>query len=118
MANKHSMITVGQTLYYIDTGGVIKEATVSKVGRKYFYISGSWRYEKRGFDLVTLKYTHPDYTQFSEQLYRSVDEINEIRERASLMDEVDKWFYQRRTKELSTRQLREIKNIIYAVEES
>ncbi len=67
----------------------IREYAVSKVGQKYFYLTGEKRYT---IDKKTLKYTDKIYSQLNFQLYRTKEEIEEKNEKTELFDEIKKYF--------------------------
>lgn len=104
-------VFIGQTLFCIpNSRGLAStrpEYVVSKIGKKYFYVEGNDRLK---FDKETLKHTDNVYSQNNIQLYRSVQEIMDIRERERLYATIREYFSYYRGKSLSM--LREIMAII------
>lgn len=88
----------------------IKEVTISKIGKKYFYLEDDYR--QKGVNIQTLKYDDPVYTQSSFQLYRTREEIEERHERDQLYRKVQKHFSHFSNTKLSLEQLKAIDNII------
>lgn len=112
-------IEVGTKLWYVESRGgnrgveaSPREATVSKVGRKYFELEGIRNgRSSRKFDIETLK--DQTDTNYPYKLYETPQEIFALREREKLVQEVRKYFsgftYQSK---LTTDQLRRISDII------
>jgi len=78
-------ITVGQTLYMPYKNRVIKEATVTKVSRTYFYTDLS-RQDK--VLIKTLVYTNPVHPQYGYSLYTSKQEILDMWEIRDLINSI------------------------------
>lgn len=76
------MINIGDTLYYVGEFNSWRKAgkdyrditsvTVTKVGRKYFYVD---RQDDRPFSIDSLKHENKNYSQLNVQLYRSENDI-------------------------------------------
>ena len=110
--NTPKKITAGTVLYRWKNGDIFP-VTVSKVGRKYFYVEGDWEVNGKGFDIESLKYTHKDYGN-TIQLYRTAQEILDIQERSRLAGSVRKYFNNASSTlaELSIEKLRAIAEVI------
>lgn len=87
-------IVIGQKLYREDSRRnapvEIVEETVSKVGKKYFYLTG-WE-ERYPISKENLKYEDKNYTQNNFQLYASKEEILDRREKNRLVNLLKKHF--------------------------
>jgi len=83
------------------------EYVVSKIGKKYFYVEENNRLK---FDKETLQHIDNVYTQNNVQLYRTEQEIQDIKERNRLYNTIREYFSYGRGKSLSM--LREIMSII------
>lgn len=107
-------IIVGTKLYRdkldLDTASGFVEVVVSKVGRKYFYVHGS----NNNFDLQKLGYTDPGYSQCSFQLYRTLQEITDLAERAKLIRNIKNLFasYDYKYENITLEQLRLVASIL------
>ncbi len=88
-------IYVGQVLYResLRRGELHKivKVTVSKVGKKYFYLTGSE--ERYPIDKETLRYIDKNYNHYNFQLYRDKQEMLDLRERERLIDALSKHFF-------------------------
>lgn len=87
----------------------IKEYTVSKIGKKYFYVAESDRY---AINKEKLKYEDKVYSQSSFQLYRSREEIEQRWEMNRLYDKVQKQFSHYTPRTVTLEQLRQIVQIL------
>ena len=87
-------IVVGQVLYCEESRRnapfEIKEYTVKRIGKKYFYLDG--HKEKYPVDKDTLFHNNKEYSQFNFQLYRDKQEILDRREKYDLYDKLRKHF--------------------------
>lgn len=87
-------IFVGQVLYReksIRNGpSEIQEVTVSKIGKKYFYLTGAG--EQFPINIKTLEFTDKIYSQFNFKLYRSKQEILDIKEKSVLRYKLQQHF--------------------------
>lgn len=87
-------IFVGQVLYReihnYNAPPEIKEVVVSKIGKKYFYITG-WE-ERYPIDKETLKHEDKNYIRNSFQLYKDKQEIFDLREKKRLLEKLRKYF--------------------------
>lgn len=106
-----SPVFIGQQLFcFANSRGSISTRTeyvVSKIGKKYFYVEEN---ERLKFDKETLQHIDNVYSQNNVQLYRTEQEIQDIKERKRLYDTVREYFSYDRCKSLSM--LREIMSII------
>ena len=104
-------VFIGQRLFcFANLRGSISTRTeyvVSKIGKKYFYVEENDRLK---FDKETLQHIDNVYSQNNVQLYRTEQEIQDMKERKSLYDTVREYFSYDRGKSLSM--LREIMSII------
>lgn len=109
---------VGQTVYSLNVGSAARysqqklaEYTVTKVGRKYFTIKREDSWVDHQFHLDTWK----QKTEYSPdmQLYTSIQEYEDEKERNDLLDKMFALFYARHLRiNLSLEQLREIDKIV------
>src|SRR5687768_12823963 len=99
---------VGQTVYLRPQNNAarrsseIKEAVITKVGRKYFEVEPKW-YGRFKVDTMYQDAGHytPDY-----QAYLSMEEIEEEKELSKLYDEVSKFFKGYGRPEITTEQIK------------
>jgi len=63
----------------------IKEYTISKIARKYIYLSENDRYP---IDKTSLTFTDPAYSQNNFKLYRSENEIKDMWETNRLFNKI------------------------------
>ena len=108
MSNKPKQ---GDTLY-LDITKVSKEpiaqpVTVAKVGRKYFYVSGS----TTPFCNDTLAYVDKNFSHLNEFLYRTQQEIHDMHQRIYLRGVISIGI-QYKSHLLSLDQLQRISNIL------
>jgi hypothetical protein len=87
-------VFVGQVLYrehsHRNTPTEIEEVVVSKIGKKYFYLTG-WE-ERYPINKESLKYDDKIYSQNSFQLYRDKQEILDRKEKSKWLDALQKHF--------------------------
>lgn len=87
-------VIVGQVLYRErfnrNSPTEIQEVTVSKIGKKYFYLK-EWD-DRYPVNKETLKYEDKVYSQNNFQLYRDKQEILDRREKSKLIDALQKHF--------------------------
>ena len=87
-------VFVGQVLYrelsHRNAPTEIKEVVVSKIGKKYLYLTG-WE-ERYPVNKDTLKYEDKNYSQSNFQLYRDKQEILDRKEKHNLLDKLQKHF--------------------------
>jgi hypothetical protein len=109
-------ISVGQVLYIQEkrrnAPPEIIEVTVTKIGRKYFYIN---RYRTEyPISKETLQYEDKNYSQSNFQLYLDKQEILDTNERQKLLDVLQKHFSwsNNGTKENTLEQLRKVAEIL------
>lgn len=111
--NEKPLMTVfiGQVLFCIPNsrgwGLCRSEYTVSKIGKKYFYVEENDRLK---FDKETLQHNDNVYSQNDIQLFRTEQEIKDIKERDMLYRTIREYFSYDRGKSLSM--LREVMLII------
>lgn len=106
----NKQIKIADTLYRMSPKG-IELVTVEKVGSKFFYIKGEL---SKKYDINTLTYRdRREYICQEETLYRSEQEIADIKEHEQLMLIIQYAFSKYRTTRLTLKQLREIKAIIF-----
>lgn len=86
----------------------IKEATITKVGRKYFEVEPKW-YGR--FEIETMYQDGGDYTP-NYQAYFSLEEIEEEKELNKLHREVGKFFTGYGKPDISPSQIRAIADIL------
>lgn len=104
-------IKSGDTLYRISQEG-IEPVIVEKVGNKYFYIKGEPPFKK--YDINTLTYSDIHFASRAEVLYRSEQEIADIKEYDELMSMIQRVFSNyNRPQNLKLKDLRELKAIIF-----
>ena len=108
MSNKPKQ---GDTLYLDVTAfsrdPKIKPVTVSKVGRRYFYIND----DVEPYDIHDLKYTNSVNSDYNLQLYRTEQEIHDMHQRIYLRGMVYHEVMQNRHL-LTLDQLQRINNIL------
>lgn len=106
-------VFVGMKLYrelsYRNSPTEIKEYTVSKIGKKYFYLEEADRY---AINKETLKYEDKVYSQSNFQLYRAKEEIEQRWEMNRLYDKVQKRFSHYSHRTVTLEQLRQIAQIL------
>lgn len=107
-------IREGQVLYketygrYITTR--IETVTVSKIGRKYFYLLED---DSHPINKETLKYEDKNYSQHDFQLYRTEKEILDRREKSELFESLRKAFdWSSKSTNYTLEQLREVFKIL------
>ena len=88
-------IFVGQVLYRNRlsryAANEIQEVVVSKVGKKYFYLTG-WEEKRYPINKVSLQYNNKIYSQSDFQLYRDKQEIFDRTEKSDLLNKLQKHF--------------------------
>lgn len=126
MPNPYNL-KVGQKLFIRDfdeyshrkTDEII-EVTVTKVGIKFFEVteedtSLAWKWRDTKFSNETLrvqvKYGHP-----TQQAYKTLKEIEDMKEKKAIEDILNKLYYDHRVSNLTLDQLRRIKSIIEEVQ--
>lgn len=107
---KHK-INVGDVLYAPNKNN-IDEVVVCKVGIKYFYIA-NYPYRNVGFDIQTLKYNNNSYYKDSIQLYRSAQEIEDLKEISVLLSKLKREFNLTSRREFTLTELRGIDEILF-----
>lgn len=113
--NMNLPVFVGQVLYreiYNRSKPIeIIEYTVSRVGRKYFYLNGL--NERYPVSKDTLRYVDKQYLQSSFQLYMDKQEILDRIERSNLYDKLkDHFSWSGNSKNNTLQQLREAVKIL------
>lgn len=106
-------VKVGDTLYsYVK--GVIKKERIKKVGRVYFYIESNYS-NNYPYNLETLQYNNKEgYSQWNRQLYRTEQEILDMREADTLIDTIGSYFNHNINNILLTlEELRSIRDTIF-----
>lgn len=106
-------VFIGQVLYREihnrNSKAEIKEYTVSKIGKKYFYLNENDRYP---INKESLKYEDKIYSQSSFQLYKEKQEILDRQERGALIDKIRKSFDWLSKQNFTLEQLREVASIL------
>ena len=106
-------VFIGQVLYREihnrNSRVEIKEYTVSKIGKKYFYLNENDRYR---INKESLRYEDKDYSQCSFQLYTDKQDILDRLERSDLVDKIRKSFDWLSKQNFTLTQLREVANIL------
>lgn len=87
----------------------IKESTVTRIGRTYFYLDGD---EKTAINLSTLYHDHKDFSQYSFQVYITEKEIIDKWEQSELYSKVRKFFDGYNSKNIELEKLKEIAKIL------
>lgn len=104
-------VKAGDTLYYEDRNKEIVSCTVTKVGRKYFYVSGNFDITDLNFSLESLKHQDPHYRN-SKQLYLTEGAISDKYEDAALRTKIRQRFEYFIGNDITLDQLRAIDNIL------
>jgi len=120
MDTKRHKPIVGEVLYSLNVGNsarrceqALRAVTVSKVGRKYFYVdNGSWYKEQFYIDTWEEKTEYAATVKLYETEREWLDE-KEAREICTLIN--NSFVYSRPTRDATLDQLRRIKNIIEEV---
>lgn len=87
----------------------IKECTITRIGRSYFYLDGN---DKTAVDLSTLYHEHKNYSQLSFQVYLTEKEITDKWEESELYSKVKKFFDGYNSKVVELEKLKEIAKIL------
>lgn len=106
--SEQTKVKVGDALYRIGWKDTIMPVKVVKVGSKYFYLE----HIRARYDIDTLFHRDENYSQNNEQLYRSEQEILDLREMADLYKKIKEVFNHYSRPTLSLEQLRAIDAII------
>lgn len=109
------MVTVGQKVwvesYSYWRKREYKEAVVSKVGRKYFYLEGR---EREKYDLTTLRDVSDQ--GYSSIVHLSLQDISDKEEHAALLECIKNEFHRHSSRRYTLDQLRKIAEIIHCEE--
>lgn len=104
---------IGQVLYrevYHRKSMEIKPYTISKIGKKYFYLLEDHRF---AIDIKFLKYQDKNYSQFSFVLYRTEQEIKDRHEKNVIINALQKSFdWQSNANQFTIEQLKEVSVIL------
>lgn len=83
-------IKVGDKVYEAVKNG-LREHTVCKVGRKYFYLK--YDFQRTKFDINTLEHIDKDYSQNYIKLWRTVEEYENFINQVTMLKELRKTLY-------------------------
>ena len=87
-------IKVGDKVYEAVKNG-LREYTVCKVGRKYFYLEEE--YFKTPFGIESLEYVNKDYSQRNRKLWRTIEEYENFINQVTMLKELRETLYPDRT---------------------
>ena len=87
---EENKLYVGQKIYINNKDKSITEATIEKIGKKYFYLEG--RYSRHPIDKKTLEYEDKMYCQNSFRVYLNTQDILDKHEKQILWDKLRKCF--------------------------
>lgn len=82
---------------------------MSKIGKKYFYVENEPRMK---FNIETLLFEYPDYSQWNVQAYLSIEDIEKKNLYEGLLRTIRNYFYVGKGDKLSLEQLKQIAEIL------
>lgn len=106
-SNPHG-IKVGQTMYLKYYSDMLREAKVSKVGRKYFVISYDDGMKFNLYNLLPSEWPYNTYWR----IYLTKEDAETAEEKQQLTQSIHLFFGTTKAKSLSIETLREIKKLI------
>jgi hypothetical protein len=108
---EENKLYVGQKIYINNKDKSITEATIERIGKKYFYLEGG--YSKHPIDKKTLEYTNKMYCQHNFSVYLNTQDILDKHEKQILLDKLRKCFeWNGKAKYLDLEKLRKIAEIL------